>query len=167
MFPPINNMRELDAELHRTYGSKISISRTFSGFQMNMEGFMEASLLQCPMNFCVGSDNHGVVLVIHSKIMTDGFQVPNLESGGLVATYVNHIVSPQEGEMRGGMYSDTPDGIESMAKENPALKLNAGSSVTVCMCLGNENLPICAPISPLTAMMENLRNHRFLAILKQ
>ena len=103
---------------------------------------MEASLLQCLMNFCVRSDNGFVgVFIIHSKIMTDGFQVPNLESGGLVATHVNHVVSPQEGEMRCSMYADTPDGIESMAKETPALKLNAGSSVTVCMCLGNENFP--------------------------
>ena len=45
MFPPIKKMREFDAELNRAYGMNISISRTFSGFQMNIEGFMEASLL--------------------------------------------------------------------------------------------------------------------------
>ena len=142
MFPPIKKMREFDADLNRTYCGNIAISRTFSGFQMNMEGFLEASLLQCLMNFCVGSDNGFVCkLVIICKIMTDGVQVPNLESGGLVATHINHVVLPQEGEMRGGMYADTADGIRSMAVENSALKLNAGSSVTVCMCLGNENFP--------------------------
>ena len=50
-------------------------------------------------------------LVIKTKIMTDGFQVPNLESGGLVATHMNNVILAEEGEMRGGMYPDTPDRI--------------------------------------------------------
>ena len=135
--PTIQRLAFFTEGFHEKHHALLTIKRTFSGCQLQIVPALRLILTQLFITYVSGFENgwKGDIRIV-MKIMVDGFNLPNLSSGGMIAAHGNSIfLSGTPGERVTDVFRGHED---QMQARNPAGKLTPATS-TFALFLGAEN----------------------------